>query len=212
MKRLLLAVLIVTFGSLLLLAQDKKTDKKGDMKHDHAAMDHGAMPPMAKPAPEMTKLIKMLSGSWTTDEKAEPGPMTPKGATAKGSATFKAGPGGMSLMEDYNSPHGVMGPFHGHGVTWWDAQAGAYKTTWCDSMSPACMVFTSKWKGDQLVGDPLESDMGGQKMVMSSAYTEIKPDKVTFEMGMGMKADQVKKTMTIVYNKAGAKSATPAAK
>ena len=215
MKKIFLAVLIAALASLSILAQDKKTDNKSDMKHGDMKHDHGdmsAMPPMAKPAPEMTKLIKMLSGSWTTDEKVEPGPMAPNGATGKGSATFKAGPGGMSLIEDYNSPHGSMGPFHGHGVTWWDAKSGTYKGTWCDSMTPDCMIGAMKWDGDKLVGIPQEVDMGGHKAVMTSSYTDFKPDSVTYLMGWGPTAEQAKTGMTIVYKKAGAKAATPAAK
>ena len=213
MKKLLFAVLIVGFASLSVTAQDKKADKKSEMKHDHAAMaDKGGMPPMSKPAPEMTKLIKMFSGTWTSAEKFEPGPMMPKGGSSTGSAVFKAGPGGNSLIEEYSSPHGAMGPFQGHGVTWWDAKAGAYKGTWCDSMANDCMVSTMKWDGDKLVAAPVETDMGGQKMTMTSQYSEIKPDKITFEMGMGPSADKAQKTMTIVYTKKGSGSAAPAAK
>jgi hypothetical protein len=54
-------------------------------------------------------------------------------------------------------------------------------------------------------------DMGGQKMVMTSSYPDIKPDAITFVMGMGPTAEQAKTTMTIVYMKA-AKAATPPAK
>src|SRR5579864_5520520 len=113
MKRLLLAFLFVTLASLWISAQEKKTDKKGDMKHDHAAMDKAPAMPAVKPAPEITRLIKMFSGTWTAAEKVEPGPMAPKGASATGTATFRPGPGGMSLIEEYDSPHGSMGPFHG---------------------------------------------------------------------------------------------------
>jgi len=218
MKKLFLAVLIVGFASLWVMAQDKKTDKKsdmkqGEMKHDHGAMDNkGGMPPMAKPSPEIAKLIKMFSGTWTANEKVEPGPMAPKGGTGTGSATFKAGPGGMTLIEDYNSAHGAMGPFKGHGVTWWDAKTSTYKGTWCDSMSAECMNSTMKWEGEKLVSTPQEMDMGGgQKMIMTMQYTDIKPDSITFTMGSGPTAAQAKTTMTIVYAKAG-KAAAPAAK
>ncbi|MBZ5647826.1 MAG: DUF1579 domain-containing protein [Acidobacteriia bacterium] len=213
MKRLFFAVLIVALASLWVSAQEKKADKKGEMKHDHAAMEKkGGMPMAAKPAPEMTKLIKMFSGTWTSTEKFEPGPMMPKGGTSKGTATFKAGPGGNSLIEEYSSPHGAMGAFHGHGVTWWDAKAGAYKGTWCDSMAPDCMVGGMKWDGDNIVAIPQEMDMGGQKMVMTSKYSDIKPDSITFTMGMGPTAAQAKTTMTIVYTKQGGMAAAPAAK
>jgi hypothetical protein len=213
MKKLLLTILLVTFASLSLFAQDKKSDKKGEMKHDHAAMDNkGGAPPMAKASPEIAKLIKMFSGTWTANEKLEPGPMAPNGGSGTGTAVFKAGPGGMSLIEDYNSPKGAMGPFKGHGVTWWDAKANSYKGTWCDSMAAECMTSTMKWEGDKLVAAPVEMDMGnGQKMTTTMQYTDFKPDSITFVMGMGPSADQAKTGMTIVYKK-GAGAAMPAAK
>ena len=213
MKRMFFAVLVVALGSLWTVAQNKKTDKMGEMKHDHAAMEKKAGgPPAAKPAAEMTKLIKMFSGTWTTTEKFEPSPMMEKGGSSQGMATFKAGPGGNSLIEEYISPHGAMGPFKGHGVTWWDAKAGAYKGTWCDSMTPDCMVGGMKWAGADIVGTPQEMDMGGHKMVMTSKYSDIKPDSITYTMGMGPTADQAKTTMTIVYTKTGVKPSGPASK
>ncbi len=217
MKKLFLAVLVVAVASLCLMAQDKdkKTDSKGDMKHGDMKHEHGEMGgmPMAKPAPEITKLIKMFSGTWTTSEKIEPGPMMPNGGTGKGTAVFKAGPGGHSLIEDYSSPaNATGGPLKGIGITWWDAKAGTYTGTWCDSMTNDCMVGAMKWDGDKLVGIPQEMEMGGHKAVMTSAYSDIKPNQITYTMGMGPTAEQAKTTMTIVYNKAGAKSATPAAK
>ncbi len=214
MKRFLVAILTVGLASLWLGAQEKPAEKKsGEMKHEHGAMEKkGGAPPAAKPAPEITKLIKMFSGTWSTTEKFEPSPMIPKGGSSQGTATFKAGPGGNSLFEDYSSPHGAMGPFRGHGVMWWDAKEKVVKGVWCDSMAPTCMVGASKWEGENLVGVPQEMDMGGgQKMVMTSKYSDIKPDSVTYTMGGGPTADQAKTFMTIVYSKAG-KSTAPVAK
>ncbi len=205
MKRLFLAVLLVTLVSLALSAQEKKAEKKP------AAKPEAAAPAAAKPDPEMTRLLKMFSGNWTANVKFEPGPMSPQGGTGKGSATFKAGPGGNSMIEEYTGTNGPLGPFHGLGITWWDAKAGAFKGTWCDSMTHDCMVGGMKWQGDKIVGVPQTMDMGDHQMVMTSEYRDIKPGAITYVMGMGPTAEQAKTTMTIVYTKAG-KSATPAAK
>ncbi len=204
MRRLVLAILLVTLASMGITAQEKKADKKG------AAKPEAAGPAMAKPAPEMTRLIKMFAGAWTSTEKFEPSPMMPKGGSSQGTAVFKAGPGGNSLIEEYSSPHGAMGAFHGLGVTWWDAKAGAFKGTWCDSMTNDCMVGGMKWQGDKIVGVPQTMDMGGQQMVMTSEYRDIKPNSITYTMGMGPTAEQAKTTMTIIYSKAG--KTAPAAK
>lgn len=207
MKRFLAAVLLLSLACLPVSAQEKKGEKKGG--------ESG--PPAAKPNPEITRLLKMFAGTWTASEKIEPGPMAPKGGTGKGMATFKAGPGGNSMIEEYDSPHGAVGPFRGLGVTWWDANAGAFKGTWCDSMTQTCMVGGMKWQGEKIVGIPQTVDMGGQQMVMTSEYRDIKPHSITYVMGMGPSADQAKTTMTIVYTKAvkptaAAKKEAPAKK
>ena len=89
----------------------------------------------------MQKLRKIVVGTWSTTEKMEPAPLAPKGATGKGTATFKNGPGGLSLIQDYESS-GTMGSFTGHGVMWWDPQAGGFKGIWCDSMTPTGCAVT----------------------------------------------------------------------
>ena len=211
MKRMWILTVVIALVSLATLAQEKKADKKGEMKHDHAATEKGGAPPMPKPAPEMTKLIKMFSGTWTANEKVEANAMgNPKALTGTGTAVFKPGPGGFTLIEEYNSPKGAMGPFTGHGITWWDAKSNSYKGTWCDSMAPECMTNSMKWEGDKLVSTPVEMDMGGKKTTTTMQYTEFKPDSITFEMGMGPTAAEAKTGMTIVYKKGG--TATPAAK
>src|ERR1700749_3082017 len=110
--------------------------------------------PMPKPAPEMTKLIKMMAGNWTVTEKADPNPMMPNGGTGKGTAKLWAGPGDMSLMEKYQSSGVMGGSFAGFGTFWWDEKAGVYHGLWCDTMTPGgCdMSGTTKWDGDKLVG------------------------------------------------------------
>ncbi len=161
--------------------------------------------PMAKPSPEMEKLGKMLVGTWSTSEKHEPSPWAPKGATGKGMAVIKKGPGGLSLVEDYKSSSG-MGAFAGHGVVWWDAKAGGYKSVWCDSMTPVgCEPAkgVAKWEGNSLVGTD-ESEMMGQKMAMKETWSDITPDSFTFAMDGGPPGGAMKRMMTIKYTRAGA--------
>ena len=60
----------------------------------------------------MQKLSKMVVGTWSSAEKQEPSPWAPKGATGRGTAVFKNGPGGLSVIQDYKSSSG-MGSFAG---------------------------------------------------------------------------------------------------
>jgi len=85
-------------------AQDKPKGFGKDMDKPMEKKAEGQMSmPMAKPAPEMQKLSKIVVGTWSTTEKHEPSPWAPKGATGKGTAVFKNGPGGLSVIEEYKS-------------------------------------------------------------------------------------------------------------
>jgi hypothetical protein len=158
--------------------------------------------PMPKPAPEMTKMIKMMAGTWSLTEKADPNPMMPKGGTGKGTAVLTPGPGGLSLVEKYHSS-GLMGPnFSGLGTFWWDPKAQVYRGVWCDNMTPnGCdSSGTTKWEGDKLVGI-MEGDMNGQKMVTRFTYSDFQTDSFVMTMEMGPDTSKLQKAMTITYSK-----------
>jgi hypothetical protein len=166
---------------------------------------------MPKPDAQMTKLIKMMGGSWTVTEKSNPSPMMPKGGTGKGTATFTPGPGNMSLVEKYHSS-GMMGStFNGLGVFWWDTKAQVFKGMWCDSMTPGgCDTSgTTKWEGDNLVG-MMEGEMNGQKMVTKFVYSDWKPNSFVMKMDSGPTAASLQNMMTITYTRAGAAPAAAA--
>ena len=175
-----------------------KASKPADKPKEQAAM------PMPKPAPEMTKMIKMMAGTWTVVETHDPNPMMPKGGTSKGTAVLTPGPGGLSLVEKYHST-GAMGNFNGLGTFWWDPKAQVYPGVWCDNMSPTgCNNGGStKWDGDKLVGT-MDGEMNGQKIVTRFTYSDFKPNSFVMTMEMGPDASKMQKAMTVTYTKAGA--------
>jgi hypothetical protein len=198
-----LMVAVVAMGCSALAAQDKAASKPS--KPAEASM------PMPKPDPQMTKLIKMMGGNWTVTEKANPGPMMPKGGTGRGTAIFTPGPGAMSLMEKYHSS-GVMGSnFSGFGTFWWDSKGQVYNGVWCDTMTPGgCdSSGTTKWDGDNLVGT-MTSDMNGQKMTTKFVYTDWKPNSFVMKMEMGPDPNSLKEAMVITYTRVGAAAAKAA--
>ncbi len=209
MKRTLAfcAVALITVSAM---AQDKPAAKPAKAAKPKAEATQGGMPPAPKPSPEMQKLSKMLMGTWTTEEKFEP-MMGMPATEGKGKAVFTRGPGGLSIIENYNSQN-AMGKFAGHGVIYWDDKAKAYSGIWCDTMTPTgCdSSGTTKWEGDKLVGT-MDTDMGGQKMKMRMTYSDIKPDSFLFTMETEMNG-KYQKTGTISYTKAAATSPQPAAK
>lgn len=160
---------------------------------------------MAQPAPEMTKLVRRLSGSWAVAEKIDPSPMFPKGGTGKGTAVLTPGPGGMSLLEKYQSS-GAMGPhFTGLGVFWWDAKAQLYHGLWCDNTMPGGCdpSSTTKWEGDKLIGT-MTSEMNGQKMTTQYVYSDWAPDSFVMTMLMGPDTKTLKPAMTVTYRRSAA--------
>jgi len=193
--------LILAIGCAVMTAQDamKPTKKPAAKPAQQPAT------PMPKPAPEMTKLIKAMSGTWTVTEKHYPNPMMPNGGTGKGTAVLTPGPGDLSLVEKYHSSGAMGGSFNGMGVFWWDPKVQAYRGLWCDTMTPSGCDNggTTKWEGDNLVGS-MEADMGGQKMVSRFTYSDWKPNSFVMTMEMGTDPKSLAKAMTITYTRAGA--------
>jgi Protein of unknown function (DUF1579) len=208
MKRTLILCAVALF-TVSAMAQDKPAAKSTKPATQKAQQQQG--PPVAKPSPEMQKLTKMLVGKWTAVTKTEPMGGTP-GGEAKGEATFYRGPGGLSLIEDFKSTGGGFGDFRGHGVTYWDPAAKNYTGVWCDSMTPTGCApgGTSKWEGDKIVGYMEMPDEKGKAAKYRMTYSDIKPDSVTFTME-APDGSSYKPMMTIVYTRAAAKPASPAA-
>lgn len=202
MKRMAMCLMLGL--AIVAAAQDKPKSSGGAMSKpaDKKAEGGQMSMPMAKPSPEMQKLSKMVVGTWSAAEKHEPSPWAPKGATGKGTAVFKNGPGGLSLVQDYKSSSS-MGSFSGHGIMWWDAQAGGFKGVWCDPGGCTVHKGLSKWEGDNLVGSD-EMDMMGQKMAVKEGWSNITANSFTFTMDGGPPGGEMKRMMTIKYTRVGA--------
>ncbi len=198
MKTILRGTILLVLGGLCampLAAQEGSAKPKAAKAKEEMAMP--------KPAPEMTKMIKMMAGTWTVTERDEPSPMTPKGGSGKGTAVLTPGPGGLWLTEKYHST-GTMGTFTALGTFWWDPKAQLYRGVWCDNGTPnGCDASGStKWEADKLVGT-VEGEMNGQKMVTRFTYSDFKPDSFFMTIEMGPDASKLQKAMTLTYAKAG---------
>lgn len=195
-------------------AQEKATkaaDKKDTAKAPAAAAKKAApMDMTAKQSPEMAKLVKMFVGTWAVDEKFEAVPeMGPEAqaGTGKGTEVVKAGPAGNSLIADFKA-RSSMGPFTGHGVIWWDAKAGAYRSLWCDSegLGGCDAGATGKWEGNDLVFTS-NVEMPGpdpkkmMKMKMRQVYSELKPVSFTFYIDSSINGGAMKRMIILKYKK-----------
>lgn len=200
------------------LAQVKAPGRKDAGKAPATAAKKAAPTEMtAKQSPEMAKLVKMLVGTWIVDEKFEaeiwPGAQA---GTAKGTDVIRAGPAGNSLIADFKS-RSSMGAFSGHGVIWWDAKAGAYRSLWCHSGGPfSCDAgATGKWEGNDLVftvNTEMMTVGGYGKMSMRQVYSEVKPASFTYSIDFSINGGAMKHMMTAQYSKQGPKTAAMAKK
>jgi hypothetical protein len=137
----------------------------------------------AKPSPKLQSLIKALAGHWSTQEKYEPGFLTPNGGTGHGENIFRAGPGGFTLLEEYRAQTSA-GRLFGLGIYWFDASRGL-QHMWCiNTYSDGCEMFPPQpqpgpqWDGKTLVLH-FESEQGGKKLVFHEVFSDIAPDSLT---------------------------------
>jgi hypothetical protein len=151
-----------------------------------------------KPTPEMQRLSRFFVGSWSTNEKHEPGAIAPNGGIGKGSEKVALGPGGMSLISDYKASD-PSGKFDAHTIMWWDAKEQAYRSLECRNRSAAagCEAGLWRWEGSDLVSE----DEEGIKM----GWTDFTPTSRSFYMDASTDGGPMKRVMTIKYTKSGGK-------
>jgi uncharacterized protein DUF1579 len=212
MKRFAMVVLPMLLAAVAVPAQQKKSEGKPAAKAPKAAAKKAEeAPALPKPAPEMEKLSKLLVGNWTTEEKFEASDFMTAG-TGKGSESTRLGPGGLSLVSDYQSKN-VMGEVHGHGMIWWDPKEQVFRNLWCDNIAPSGCELSGpgKWEGDNLVFHD-ETEMLGRKIVMKVTLTDLKPDSHTFTVDVAGDNGEMQRSMIFRYTRKPAAAAKPASK
>jgi hypothetical protein len=133
-------------------------------------------------APEMQK-FSFLIGDWRYTEKYEKSPIMPDGGSSEGIYRGTIGPGGHSILTDFEEKAGPMTGAAGHEVITWDAPKNSYVAYAFSSDAPGCFTRTGTWEKDQLVFT-LEMNGGGKTARMRFVYTEAKPDAITIEVYM----------------------------
>ena len=86
-------------------------------------------PKLRLPGPEVQNL---MLGTWHIKTEYAPTKDLPKGGTGEGTETWRAGPGGYSVIEEFQET-GALGEISGLGTAWWDAGAQGQRFVWCDS-------------------------------------------------------------------------------
>ncbi|GLQ99394.1 hypothetical protein [Dyella mobilis] len=112
------------------------------------------------PAAQMSLLYPRI-GTWQVTIRTMPSKSLPSGGMDKGVATIKKGPGGFSVVQDFWS-RGTGGYAVGQSYTWWDGNAKAFKSVWCDNMQ-GCLEFTTEVDGNSWTVE-LDGEANGEKV------------------------------------------------
>ena len=137
----------------------------------------------AELGPELQKL-SFLIGEWHYTEKYEKSRMMPDGGTTEGIYRATVGPGGHSILTDFEEKTGPMAGAAEHEVLTWDAEKSSYAAYAFVSDGPGCFTRAGNWEKDQLVFTR-EMNARGKTVRMRFVYTEARPDSIAIEVYVG---------------------------
>ena len=101
-----------------------------------------------QPGPEMQRL-NFLIGTWDMQAEYLKTPMTGDGGKASGWYKAQLGPGGFSVIADFEED-GPLGKEIGHEIFSWDPKKNAYAIVIVGNF-PGAAIGTATWEGDNLV-------------------------------------------------------------
>jgi hypothetical protein len=131
-----------------------------------------------KPGPEMEH-IKFLIGRWNTDSEYEKTSMIPEGGKSTGWYEARLGPGGFSIIADFEE-NGPLGPEIGHEVISWDPKQDVYTVVTVGNAFPGAVIGKSRWEGSKLVTQH-DFTENGTTMHLRSEYSDLKEHSTRIE-------------------------------
>lgn len=147
----------------------------GALLSSAAALAGQESPPLPKPGPEH-QILEEDEGTWDATVEIFGAPGAPP-MTSKGVETNTVGCGGLCLITDFKGEMMPGQPFHGHGMTAYDAAKKKYVGSWTDSMSRGLAIAESTWDAAarRMSGSMEGPDMTG-KMTRMRSVVEYKDD------------------------------------
>jgi Protein of unknown function (DUF1579) len=133
-------------------------------------------PAKPEPGPEMDRL-KFLRGYWHYSSVYERSSFYPNGGKGTGTYISSDGPGGFSLIVEFQgtTPDGRE---VGHEVITWDPKEHAYKSYVFGNTTPGCVIQTGHWDGNTLIFNA-ELEFNGDKLHLETAITATSDDTIT---------------------------------
>jgi hypothetical protein len=163
LRFLILAAILATAA----LAQEPSNDKKTEATEPQAP----------QPGPEMERM-KFLLGSWEFKGNYEKTALLPQGGMETGWYKAKPGPGGFSLIADFDLD-GPMGKEIGHEIFAWDPKENSYRVITFGNF-PGAVMGNARWEGPNLVIRS-ELTMGENVLHLRAAYSNIRENSVHIE-------------------------------
>jgi hypothetical protein len=158
----------------------------------HPAQETSGAPP--KPSPDQAR-IDALVGTWNAE-------LEMMGATSKGVETCRSALGGFWLLTDFEGE--FMGaPFHGHGVTGFDAARGKIVNVWVDSSGSPMTIAEGSFdaSGKKLIAESSGLDMTGKPARFKHVTTITSRDARTFEIFQLLEGGKEELAMRIRYTR-----------
>jgi hypothetical protein len=172
MRKAFTILAAVVFLAAAFLATVAARQSSTDRKPEAAAIE------AQKPGPE-TDRLKFLIGTWSTDGGYEKSPMFPEGGKQTGWYEARVGPGGFSIIADFEL-HGLLGKEIGHQVIAWNPKQNAYQVVTVGNNFPGAILGTSRWEGGNLVTRS-ELILGGTVFQSRSVYSNLQEKSVHME-------------------------------
>jgi hypothetical protein len=172
MRKAFTILAAVVFLAAAFLATVAARQSSTDRKPEAAAIE------AQKPGPE-TDRLKFLIGTWSTDGGYEKSPMFPEGGKQTGWYEARVGPGGFSIIADFEL-HGPLGKEIGHQVIAWNPKQNAYQVVTVGNNFPGAILGTSRWEGRNLVTRS-ELILDGTVFQSRSVYSNLQEKSVHME-------------------------------
>ena len=149
---------------------------------------------------EVYKLLRSFEGSWSVFENFQRGEFFPKGGSRRGTAKITAGPGRLSLVEDYHS-NGSAGELDLLAIIWWDTTTRTYHPLICANDGDGCVARgTARWQGDKFIND-YDEVIGGKKRKMRDTFSDITPNSFTLVAAVFTQGSEWQTLITTKYRR-----------
>lgn len=165
----------------------------------------------AHPAEELQSLTNALSGKWSVKVKFEPTSKMPNGSVGDAEETWRAGPGGFTLLEEQRTP-AAAGDVFLLGVIWWDGKTKSLRGMECNNQLPftcdlkgALNDITLTWDGKQFTVDEWETH-DGKKTLWHEVWSEITPTSFTHTGDVKEPDGATKRVFTMQATRVGTSS------